>query len=501
MSLITWLIFILITFISFILMTKLKMFDIDRRYSNFKFVTIILFVWTIHTWLRMVVSDDKLQYYLGMNLYPIVLIIVGVLLLAIMKFLEMRIRPITKIIIWVLFVAEIILVNTNDLHQSFMLITSADVVTYQIFVGAQPGQLFLVHTLICYVMLFLTIFLLLRHLYKNLKQEQDYFPFMIVIVGIIVGLILNIIHIFIYTFIIDPTYIAFVIILSIFYFVVYIRDIRLILLINRNTFLLENLREMYLVVNQRDEVVDASEEFLKSFNVSLNERITFNDVMNSLNDRVVVYGDENPDLSEFNPKKRYLHMHKKTIHLPLFKYDGTFYLFFDETSNKKNINDINYARNHDLMTKLYNRNYFEEIKDDIYNKHKMFSLILFDLDGLKLYNDYLGHKRGDDLLKDFATKLSGLAKEHNFITIRMGGDEFLMIALDITKEELQDKVQPMLDQDCDILFSYGISGKIREFDDVERVLVRADKQMYLMKAKNKNKKVELEESLKNNKEE
>lgn len=501
MTIITWILFMIMTFISFLLMTKLKLFDIDKRYSYFKFVTIILFVWTIHTWLRMVVTDSSLQYYLGLNLYPIVLIMVGMLLLAIMNFMEIKIHAISKWIIWVLVVVEVVLVNTNDLHQSFMIMNSSQQITYLDFLNAQHGNMFYTHTIICYVMLFMAITLLIRNFYRNLKMEQDYFPFIFMVVGIVAGLVLNVIHIFVFAFDLDPTYIAFVIILSLFFFVIYIRDIRLILLLNRNTFLLENLREMYLVVNQRNCVVDASEEFLRSFNVCLNDKVNFNDLMKSLDSQIVIYGDDLPDVKEFNPKKRYLHMHKKTIHLPLFKYDGTFYLFFDETTNKRSISQINYTRTHDLMTKLYNRNYFEEIKDDIYKKHKMFSVALFDLDGLKLYNDYLGHSRGDDLLKDFAFKLSDVAMKNNFISIRMGGDEFLIIALDINKDELQEILGPMFKKDCDILFSYGISGKSREFDDLERVLVRADKQMYIMKAHNKPKKQALEESLKNNKEE
>ena len=91
--------------------------------------------------------------------------------------------------------------------------------------------------------------------------------------------------------------------------------------------------------------------------------------------------------------------------------------------------------------------------------------------------------------------------QNDFIAIRMGGDEFLIIATDKTKEELKDIMNPLVKEGCNILFSYGISGKSREFDDLERVLLRADKQMYVMKAKNKSKKIELEESLKNNKEE
>ncbi len=501
MSLFTWFLFMIMSFISFLLMTKLRMFETDKKYSYFKFVTIILFIWTIHTWLRLVIVDSTMQYYLGLNLYPIVLIMVGILLLAIMNFTGMKIPSISKWIVWGLFVVELILVNTNDSHQFFMLMNSSQNITYQDFLSGNQGSLFLVHTIICYIMLFIGVFLLIRNFYRNLKLDQDYFPFIFMVVGIVIGLILNIIHIFVFTFVIDPTYIAFVIILSLFYFVIYIRDIRLILLMNRNTFLLENLREMYLVVNQRDEVVDASEEFLKSFNISLNNKITFKDLMSSLDDRIVVYGNTAPDVLEFNPKKRYLHMHKKSINLPLFKYDGTFYLFFDETKNNRSISDLNYARSHDLMTKLYNRNYFEEIKDEIYKKHKMFSIVIFDLDGLKLYNDYLGHKRGDDLLKDFANKISEFANQNNFIAIRMGGDEFLIIAVDKTKGELQKIMKPLCEDGCDILFSYGISGKSREFDDLERVIGRADKQMYAMKAKNKSKKLELEESLKNNKEE
>ena len=91
MGLFTWILFMIMAFLSFLLMTKLKLFNIDKKYEYFKYVTIILFIWTIHTWLRMVITDSVMQYYLSLNLYPIVFIMVGILLLAIMKFTDKKI--------------------------------------------------------------------------------------------------------------------------------------------------------------------------------------------------------------------------------------------------------------------------------------------------------------------------------------------------------------------------------------------------------------------------
>lgn len=501
MNLFLWLLFIVVAIVSFAPLAYLKVFDANKRYHTFKYVSILLALWTVQTWLRLVVTNPYLIYYLGLNLYPLVMAIVSLLLVALLNYLG---RPPKAAVKWFLFamvVADLVISNTNVWHHWMWQLDPSPTLTYLDTINAQNGPVFMIHTVANYVLLVYIVILLVNHLYKNVKREHDIFPFIFVTIGILLGLVLNLIHIFVFRFEIDPTYVAFAVLIFLFYFVLVIRDIKLILVLGRNDFILDNLREMYVIVNQRDEIIDASEEFVKSFDVDLDAKILFNDLLERIVDKARVFTDPGQLKGPFQEKKRYLHMQMKDISLPLFKYTGKFYLFYDETEHQKYINDMNYIKSHDLMTGLYNRNHFEEIKEQIDQETKSYALIMFDLDGLKLYNDYLGHAAGDQLLIDFANKLKTVAKTYDLIPIRMGGDEFLLIAMAMNSKMVDKAMDDILDvlehqgTEDTILFSYGYAEREAHSEKLERVLSRADDLMYLMKDKNKVAKEELEKAL------
>lgn len=82
---------------------------------------------------------------------------------------------------------------------------------------------------------------------------------------------------------------------------------------------------------------------------------------------------------------------------------------------------------YDSMTGVYNRSYFEEALKRIEGAQEICtSLIISDLDGLKIINDTLGHKAGDVALKAFAKILKDYFKKDELVA-RIGGDEFAVI--------------------------------------------------------------------------
>jgi len=502
MNIFLWIVLFIVTFAAFFPMTIIKIFNSNKRYRYFKFVSILLFVWTIQTWLRLLITEPYVQYYLGLNLYPMIFLVVGTLHIAIRTYIGHPILKIYKWMIGIFFIIELIVVNTNSLHLLVWELAPSNTITYLDTANATVGLFFYIHTAICYLILVYICVELLSNLYKRIKQDQDYFPFLFVFVGILIGITLNIIHIFFVQFIIDPTFIAFVIIILMYYFVVYIRDIKLILMMNRNEFILDNLREMYIIVNQRNEVIDASQSFIDYFNLNINDNILFEDLLFEIQDRAVIFTEPEDLQMEFDSNRRYLHMLMKLIDIPLYKYPGKFYLFYDESEHQKYINDMNYVKSHDLMTGLYNRNHFEEIKSDIDESSQSYVLVLFDLDGLKQYNDYLGHGSGDNLLVEFAKRLKEVSKRYNLIPIRMGGDEFLLIAMNLNIKMIESsmvdivKMLKSTDGDIAILFSYGYAERESHSELLERVVSRADKNMYSMKEQNRPLKKDMEQKLK-----
>jgi len=482
-------------------MTIIKVFNINKKYYYFKYVTIILFIWTIHTWARLLVTNPYAQYYLGLNLYPIIFFVVGMFFIAVENYLNRHVSKIYFSILGIFTIIELVIVNTNALHQWMWILEPSNTLTYLDIIHADIGVFYYIHVFICYSLLLYVLVHLLTNLYRNAKKDRDIFPFLFMVGGIVVGITLNLIHIFVYTFTLDPTYIVFVILILMFYFVVYIRDLKLILTINRNEFILDNLREMYLIVNQRNEVIDASQEFIDYFNLDLNKTILFEDLLKEIENKAIIYKDIKDLKTKFDSTRRYLHMQMKFINIPLYKYPGKFYMFYDESEHRKYINDMNYIKSHDLMTGLYNRNHFEEIKAKIDESAQSYVLILFDLDGLKLCNDILGHEFGDNLLIEFAKGLKIVSEKYNFMPIRMGGDEFLLIAMNLNIKMLESSLKDIIDilsnevNEIKISFSYGYAQRDSHSESLERVVSRADNNMYLMKEKNIMNRVDLKKHL------
>ena len=99
-------------------------------------------------------------------------------------------------------------------------------------------------------------------------------------------------------------------------------------------------------------------------------------------------------------------------------------LISDISEQKKREKQLEYLSLHDALTGIYNRAYFErEMKRLEKGRHKNIGMIICDLDGLKLYNDSMGHSVGDILLKAAAQAIKSCFRESDVVA-RIGGDEF-----------------------------------------------------------------------------
>lgn len=109
----------------------------------------------------------------------------------------------------------------------------------------------------------------------------------------------------------------------------------------------------------------------------------------------------------------------------------------DITARKQMEEGLEYLRQRDPMTGVYNRAYFEsDIMRMQTDKCCNIGIFVCDVDGLKLINDTLGHSRGDELLRRVAELLSGGVKTPNYVA-RIGGDEFAVVLFDTTKDQIE----------------------------------------------------------------
>lgn len=85
----------------------------------------------------------------------------------------------------------------------------------------------------------------------------------------------------------------------------------------------------------------------------------------------------------------------------------------------------------DALTGLGNRRHFEYMLDQEWMRamraETPVSLILFDIDFFKNYNDNYGHQAGDDCLRLVAEELKGLARRPGDTAARYGGEEFVLV--------------------------------------------------------------------------
>lgn len=135
----------------------------------------------------------------------------------------------------------------------------------------------------------------------------------------------------------------------------------------------------------------------------------------------------------------------------------------------------------DSLTHAYNRREISSIMaESIRNGHSL-ACVFVDLDGLKRTNDRYGHTFGDLMLQRFADASTAMLKDKGFLA-RIGGDEFLLIFLDQSVQDIESRIKELQlkliepeDEKEKIYFSYGISyGE----DSIENYILLADQRMY-----------------------
>jgi diguanylate cyclase (GGDEF)-like protein/putative nucleotidyltransferase with HDIG domain len=115
------------------------------------------------------------------------------------------------------------------------------------------------------------------------------------------------------------------------------------------------------------------------------------------------------------------------------------------------------------------------------------AVMVCDLDGFKQINDRYGHLAGDKVLKQFAAALTSLCREYDYAA-RMGGDEFVIVAPNMTPEAVSERAVLFSDMarqsgknvcGADFLsLSLGAAFYPRDGLDAEQLLAEADRAMY-----------------------
>ena len=161
---------------------------------------------------------------------------------------------------------------------------------------------------------------------------------------------------------------------------------------------------------------------------------------------------------------------------------------------------LRHLATHDSLTGLPNRILLEDrlsqaIAHATRDGHT-FAVAIFDLDRFKVINDSFGHGIGDELLKEVARRLQGIARSIDTV-VRLGGDEFVMIidhlaqpadAQIVAQRAIATLQQPLHigEKDISSSASVGIALFPQDGNNVETLLAHADAAMYFVKQHGRN---------------
>jgi diguanylate cyclase (GGDEF)-like protein len=159
----------------------------------------------------------------------------------------------------------------------------------------------------------------------------------------------------------------------------------------------------------------------------------------------------------------------------------------DISERKRYEQSILYLSYRDPLTNLYNRRYYNEEVDRL-DREEFYplSIVIADINGLKIMNDAFGHDAGDLLLCKVSDDLVKVFKNDNKVA-RVGGDEFVILLPNTSREEalqLIDEAKSMIESsrihDMTISVSFGLATKDSE-ELVGEIIKLAEDDMYTHK--------------------
>lgn len=145
---------------------------------------------------------------------------------------------------------------------------------------------------------------------------------------------------------------------------------------------------------------------------------------------------------------------------------------------RDNANNLEYGATHDQLTCCKNREALRWLYEGKYHPEQSLAVLMGDLNGLKEVNDKQGHDAGDKFIRRTAEILQSIFGAGN--VYRMGGDEFVAILVNVTRQEFEEKVE-LAQIQLGTTTSIGTSYREKMDTDFDQVLKVADREMYKQK--------------------
>jgi diguanylate cyclase (GGDEF)-like protein len=169
------------------------------------------------------------------------------------------------------------------------------------------------------------------------------------------------------------------------------------------------------------------------------------------------------------------------------EFDEFLIMIRDITETKTLENRLRHMADHDSLTGLLTRNLF--VKKLLSYRDRLIDqlgIVVFDIDGLKMINDTLGHFIGDQVIKIVAEQIEAVFENRGFLS-RLSGDEFGVLIEGVSESELDQLVKKVIENvdavnersdSVIISISFGYAVAENGYVDVDSFYSIADNHMY-----------------------
>jgi len=197
------------------------------------------------------------------------------------------------------------------------------------------------------------------------------------------------------------------------------------------------------------------------------------------------------------------------IHTRLFKAQNYLKHSLSVIETKQLMHTLRESSLVDSLTGLYNRRFLQDHSNQIISgvlrRKTQIALLMCDMDYFKQVNDEHGHDVGDTVLKETSQILQNSVRESD-IVIRFGGEEFLIVLVDVTMgegmlvaEKIRSKVEDASFKTPSGILKKTISMGVSEFpidtDGFWHAIKFADVALYRAKTDGRNRCIRFDESM------
>lgn len=158
---------------------------------------------------------------------------------------------------------------------------------------------------------------------------------------------------------------------------------------------------------------------------------------------------EAPDPRHASAKITFLGQQFGTLHAPHPADDATLKVWADWLARwlalESQVTRLRDMSLKDELTGVWNRRYFNRFLSRILERaaeeRRQVTVMVFDIDDFKVYNDNYGHPAGDEILREVARLMQSTVREHDVVA-RIGGDEFAVIFWDAGEQRRPNSKHP-----------------------------------------------------------